>query len=152
MDPAAADVGGHLRLAKDLYDLLSVRGEKLRDRVRGGLRIGAPSATLKWPRTVWGRPMVEGETRIRVWLPRALREYSKGQETVALGGDTLADVIVQLNARFPGIGYRILNDQGRLRRYVLVFVNDDSVAHLEPEAVRLRDGDTVHILPSVAGG
>ena len=96
--------------------------------------------------------MVEGETRVRVWLPRALREYSKGQDTVALGGDTLADVISQLNARFPGIGYRILNDQGRLRRYVLVFVNDDSVAHLEPEAVRLRDGDTVHILPSVAGG
>ena len=96
--------------------------------------------------------MVEGEARIQVWLPRALRTYTRGRDTVALGGDTLADVIAQLNARFPGIGYRILNDQGRLRQYVLVFVNDDSVAHLEPEAVRLRDGDTVHILPSVAGG
>ncbi len=96
--------------------------------------------------------MVEGEAQVRVWLPRALREYSKGRDTVDLAGGTLAVVIASLNARYPGLGYRILDDQGRLRRYVLVFVNDDSVAHLEPEAVRLRDGDTVHILPSVAGG
>jgi len=96
--------------------------------------------------------MVEGETQVQVWLPRALRGYTEGRDTVALGGETLADVIAQLNARYPGIGYRILNDQGRLRQYVLVFVNDDSVAHLEPEAVRLRDGDTVQFLPSVAGG
>lgn len=96
--------------------------------------------------------MVEGEAQVRVWLPRALREYSKGRDTVELTGGNLAVVIGRLNARYPGLGYRILDDQGRLRRYVLVFVNDDSVAHLEPEAVRLRDGDTVHILPSVAGG
>jgi len=96
--------------------------------------------------------MVEGEGPVQVVLPRALREYSHGKVTVNLNAATLADVVAQLNARFPGLGYRLLDDQGRMRRYVLVFVNDESVAHLAPEDVRLQDGDVVHILPSVAGG
>ncbi len=96
--------------------------------------------------------MVEGEGRVQVVLPRALREYSHGKETVNLNAATLAEIVAQLNARFPGLGYRLLDDQGRMRRYVLVFVNDESVAHLAPEDVPLRDGDVVHILPSVAGG
>ena len=96
--------------------------------------------------------MVEGEGPVQVVLPRALREYSRGKETVNLDAATLAEVVAQLNARFPGLGYRLLDDQGRMRRYVLVFVNDESVAHLAPEDVPLRDGDIVHILPSVAGG
>ena len=96
--------------------------------------------------------MVEGEARVQVVLPRALREYAQGRDAVEVRAATLADAVAQLKARFPGLGYRILDDQGRMRRYVLVFVNEDSVAHLSPESVRLRDGDTVHILPSVAGG
>ncbi|OGS50206.1 MAG: hypothetical protein A3K65_09780 [Euryarchaeota archaeon RBG_16_68_12] len=96
--------------------------------------------------------MVKGESRVRVMLPRALSEFAGGQESVELGGRTLADAIQGLNARFPGLGYRILDDQGRMRRYVLVFVNEDPVGHLDPQAVPLKDGDTVHILPSVAGG
>ncbi len=96
--------------------------------------------------------MVEGESRVTVTLPRALQEYAKGRDAVEVRGATLADVVVRLNAMFPGLAYRLLDDQGRLRRFVLVFVNDDSVAHLAPEAVVLREGDTVHILPSVAGG
>jgi len=96
--------------------------------------------------------MVEGEVRVEVYLPRALREYSEGKDWIELRAATLADAVTQLNARFPGLGYRLLDDQGKMRRYVLVFVNEDSVAHLAPDAVRLRDGDVVHILPSVAGG
>ena len=96
--------------------------------------------------------MAGGETRVTVTLPRGLQEYAKGQGTVEVDGSTLADVVARLNAMFPGLRYRLLDDQGRMRRYVLVFVNEDSVAHLAPESVRLRDGDTVHILPSVAGG
>ena len=96
--------------------------------------------------------MVGGETQVTVTLPRALQEYAQGRRSVDICGATLADVVARLNAMFPGLGYRLLDDQGRMRRYVLVFVNEDSVAHLAPESVRLRDGDTVHILPSVAGG
>lgn len=96
--------------------------------------------------------MVEGEARVQVVLPRALREYSEGKDSIELRAGNLADAVAQLNTRFPGLGYRLLDDQGKMRRYVLVFVNENSVSHLAPEGVRLRDGDTVHILPSVAGG
>ncbi len=96
--------------------------------------------------------MVEGGPRIRVTLPSALREYARGVDSVDVQGGTLADVIAGLAVDFPGLRYRILDDQGRLRRFVNAYVNDELVSTLEPEDVRLREGDTVHILPSVAGG
>jgi len=96
--------------------------------------------------------MVEETVRIRVTLPSALREYARGRESVDVPAATLADVIARLAAYFPGLGYRILDDQGRLRRFVNAYVNDEPVSHLEPRDVRLREGDSVHILPSIAGG
>ncbi len=96
--------------------------------------------------------MVEGGPRIHVTLPSALREYAHGRDAVDVEAGTLQEAVARLAADFPGLGYRILDDQGRLRRFVNVFVNDELVSHLEPQDVRLRDGDTVHILPSVAGG
>lgn len=93
-----------------------------------------------------------GEARVEVILPRALLEYSAGADAVEAAGGTLSQVLAGLEARYPGLRERILDDQGRVRRFVHVFVNQDSVAHLEPEEVRLKAGDRVHILPSVAGG
>ena len=96
--------------------------------------------------------MVEERPRVRVTLPSALREYARGRDAVDVQAGTLADAIARLATDFPGLGYRILDDQGRLRRFVNAYVNDELVSQIEPQDVRLRDGDTVHILPSVAGG
>ncbi len=96
--------------------------------------------------------MVEESPRIHVTLPSALREYARGRDSVDLPAATLAEAIGRLAAEFPGLGYRILDDQGRLRRFVNAYVNDELVSHITPQDVRLREGDTVHILPSVAGG
>ncbi len=89
---------------------------------------------------------------VQVYLPYALRAFTKGIETVELRATDLAEAIAELNRRFPGLGYRILDDQGRLRRYVNAFVNDDPVSHLSPSEVSLHAGDLVTILPSIAGG
>jgi sulfur-carrier protein len=96
--------------------------------------------------------MAQAEPTVQVWLPRALQEFAGGEDTQEVAGTTLADVIARLNARYPGLRYRLLNDQGQMRRYVLVFVNEDPVTILEPGDVRLKDGDIVHFIPSVAGG
>ncbi|MEE9163752.1 MAG: MoaD/ThiS family protein [Thermoplasmata archaeon] len=96
--------------------------------------------------------MTEEEGRVEVILPRALLEYSQGRDTVQLSGDTLAEVLGGLDAEFPGLRARIVDDQGQVRRFVHVFVNGDSVHPTEPKAVELRPGDQVHILPAVAGG
>lgn len=87
-----------------------------------------------------------------VVLPAALREYAKGAGKVQGKGRTLAAVLADLEARFPGLRQRVLEDTGAIRQYVTVFVNGDQVTDWDPARVRLKDGDTVHILPSVAGG
>lgn len=96
--------------------------------------------------------MTDGEGQIEVILPRALLEYAQGQGTVHLPGTTLTEILSGLKAAYPGLRERILDDQGKIRRFVHVFVNGESIHPLEPEAVELRPGDQVHILPSVAGG
>ncbi len=96
--------------------------------------------------------MGQGEAQVRVLLPRALLEYSRGEESLEVSAGTLKEVFAQLSVLYPGLGERVLDDQGQVRKYVHVFVNEDSVGHLEPGAVSLNSGDTVHILPSVAGG
>ncbi len=111
-----------------------------------------PCRTLKSRHAFSRKPMVEGEMRVRLELPTGLRQYAGGKDSFEVRAGTLADAIARLNAEYPGLAYRLLDDQGRMRRFVLVFVNEDPVAHLPPEDVRLKGGDTVHILPSVAGG
>lgn len=85
-------------------------------------------------------------------LPRALRQFWEGPEQVELDARTLAEVAQALNARWPGLGARVFDDQGRVREHVHVFVNREPVGQAAPEHVPLRPGDTVHIVPALSGG
>ena len=87
-----------------------------------------------------------------VILPAALREYARGASQVKASGRTLSAVLADLDAKYPGIRQRILEDTGVVRQYVNVFVNGGQVEEPDPARVRVKDGDTVHILPSIAGG
>ncbi len=89
---------------------------------------------------------------VEVYVPYPLRVLTNGIGSVELRAADLGQAIAELNRRFPGLAYRILDDQGRLRRFVNAFVNDEPVSHLRPDEVPLRAGDVVTILPSVAGG
>lgn len=89
---------------------------------------------------------------VRVRLSRSLLMFWEGAPEVELDASTVAEAISGLEARFPGMRRRVLDDQGRVRRHVLVFVNADNVAGQAPADVRLSAGDTLHILPAVSGG
>jgi MoaD family protein len=89
---------------------------------------------------------------VDVFLPAALREYARGASKVEAAGRTLEALLADLDRKFPGIRQRVLEDTGAIRQYVNVFVNGDQVTAGEPARVRLKDGDRVHITPSVAGG
>lgn len=89
---------------------------------------------------------------VTVLLPAALREYAKGASQVEGRGATLDALLKDLDERHPGIRQRVLEDTGTIRGYVNVFVNGDQVGSENPAKVPLKAGDTVHILPSVAGG
>ncbi|MFA5895437.1 MAG: MoaD/ThiS family protein [Thermoplasmata archaeon] len=88
---------------------------------------------------------------VLVRIPSALLSFTGGQDEVLLEATDLASLVARLDAAFPGAGDRILDEAGRLRQYVNVFVNDELVRGT-PDRVRLSPGDQVHILPSVAGG
>lgn len=88
---------------------------------------------------------------ILVRIPPALRTYTDGQDEVVLEAPSVAAVLHNLDTAFPGIRDRVVDETGRRRPYVNVFVNDELVVAALPD-VRLKAGDVVHILPSVAGG
>ncbi len=89
---------------------------------------------------------------VLVILPAALREYAKGASEVKASGRTLDALLADLDAKCPGIRQRVLEDTGVVREYVNVFVNGDQVERRDPRRVPVKDGDTVHIIPSIAGG
>ncbi|HEX6499926.1 MAG TPA: MoaD/ThiS family protein [Micromonosporaceae bacterium] len=89
---------------------------------------------------------------IEVRVPTILRSYTGGQKSVEGSGDTLADLIGDLDARYPGIRGRLITDQGGLHRFVNIYINDEDVRFLGALDAKLNDGDNVTILPAVAGG
>ena len=87
-----------------------------------------------------------------VRIPTTLRPLTGGAATVEVTAGALADVIKALDAAHPGFGDRLLDDEGKLRRFVNVFVDDDDVRYLDGLATNVPDGQTVSIIPAVAGG
>ncbi|HET9169160.1 MAG TPA: MoaD/ThiS family protein [Actinospica sp.] len=88
---------------------------------------------------------------VQVSIPTILRSYTDGAKSVEGSGQTLAELITDLDARHPGIGGRLL-DEGKLRRFVNVYKNDEDVRFLGGLDTELADGDNVTVLPAVAGG
>jgi molybdopterin converting factor small subunit len=89
---------------------------------------------------------------ISVKVPTILRTYTGGTADVTVNGATLADALTDLDVQYPGIGARVLDDEGRLRRFVNVYVNDDDVRFLENLQTPTPDGTSISIIPAVAGG
>jgi molybdopterin converting factor small subunit len=89
---------------------------------------------------------------VSVRVPTILRTYTGGESEVSATGATLAEVLDDLEASFPGIRARILDDNGALRRFVNVYVGDEDVRFLEDLATPTPAGTRVSVIPAVAGG
>ena len=88
---------------------------------------------------------------IEVRIPTILRTYTGGAKSVEGSGDTLGDLFADLDARHGGLRDRLVDDTG-LRRFVNVYLNDEDVRFIGGLSAPVRDGDTVTVLPAVAGG
>jgi sulfur-carrier protein len=88
---------------------------------------------------------------VQVSIPTILRGYTGGAKRVAAEGETLDELICDLEVRHPGIGARLI-ENGELRRFVNVYVNDEDVRFIGGLSSALCDGDAVTVLPAVAGG
>jgi len=88
----------------------------------------------------------------KVLIPTPLRQYAGKQDSVELSGSTVGEVLNALTTQHPDLRRQLYNDQGKLRSFVNVYLNDEDIRYLEKDATPVKDGDTVSIVPSIAGG
>ncbi|MEC7520489.1 MAG: ubiquitin-like small modifier protein 1 [Myxococcota bacterium] len=88
---------------------------------------------------------------ITVRIPTPLRNLTGGSDEVSIDGGTVAEVIDNLEAAHPGFKERLLDDKG-VRRHVNIFANDEDIRFLDNLETTLKDGDSVQIVPAIAGG
>jgi molybdopterin synthase sulfur carrier subunit len=88
----------------------------------------------------------------QVRIPTPLRKLTGDQELVTAEGSTIGDILTNLDQTFPGLGERIYDEQGNVRRFVNIFVNDEDIRFLEEKATPVKDTDEISIVPAIAGG
>jgi sulfur-carrier protein len=89
---------------------------------------------------------------VEVRLPTVLRPHAGGRTIVPASGATIGEVLADLARSYPGMAGQLLTEDGHLHRFVNVYVHDDDVRYLDQLDTKVVDGDTVSILPAVAGG
>ncbi|HEV7517810.1 MAG TPA: ubiquitin-like small modifier protein 1 [Thermoanaerobaculia bacterium] len=89
---------------------------------------------------------------ITVHIPTPLRRFTAENGEVEVEGQTVGDALKDLTRRFPSLERHLYNEQGALRSFVNVFLNDEDVRHLERDGTAVKPGDTLSIIPSIAGG
>ena len=88
---------------------------------------------------------------VKVQIPTPLRQHTQGKDAVAASGATVQEVLNDLGKQFPGIIQRLF-DNGQVRRFVNIYLNDEDVRYLDNLATPVKDGDELAIIPAVAGG
>src|SRR5262252_7135296 len=88
----------------------------------------------------------------KILIPTPLRQYVDKRDSVELPGGTVGDVLGALTSQYSDLKRQLYNDEGRLRSFVNVYLNDEDIRYLGKEATPVSDGDTISIVPSIAGG
>ena len=89
---------------------------------------------------------------VRVLIPTPLQRLTQNQAEVMAEGSDIRELIGQLEHQFPGVKSRLCDENGALRRFVNIYLNDEDIRFLKGEATPLKDGDEVSIVPAIAGG
>ena len=89
---------------------------------------------------------------VKIRIPTTLRPLTGGESEVEVEATTVAEAFDALEAAHPGFRERLYDESGNLRRFVNVFVADDDVRYLEGDATAVPEGETISIIPAVAGG
>ena len=88
----------------------------------------------------------------RILIPTPLRAYTGKQDVIEVEGRTVGELLANMTAEYTELRKHLYNEDGRLRAFVAIFLNDDDIRFLEKEATPVKEGDTVSIIPTVAGG
>jgi molybdopterin converting factor small subunit len=88
----------------------------------------------------------------KIHIPTPLRQYVDKQATVEVKGATVAEALTSLVSQHPDLKKHLYTDEGKLRAFVNLYVNDEDIRYLQKEATVLQDSDSISIVPSIAGG
>ncbi|MBZ5681855.1 MAG: MoaD/ThiS family protein [Acidobacteriia bacterium] len=88
----------------------------------------------------------------KIHIPTPLRQYVGKQASVEVQGTTVAEAMNALVAQHPELRRHLYTEDGKLRAFVNLYVNDEDIRYLQKEATSLKDGDNISIVPSIAGG
>src|SRR5215470_14083809 len=88
----------------------------------------------------------------KVMIPTPLRQFTGKLDAVTAPGGTVGEVLNALTAQYPDLRKQIFNDEGKVRSFVNVYLNDEDIRYLGKDATPAKDGDTISLVPSIAGG
>ena len=89
---------------------------------------------------------------IKVRIPTPLMKLTDNQSEVSAEGETISDIINNLESQFDGIRDRICEESGSPRRFINIYINEEDIRFLEGEKTAVKDGDEISIIPAIAGG
>jgi molybdopterin synthase sulfur carrier subunit len=89
---------------------------------------------------------------VRVLIPTPLQRLTQNQAEVTVEGRDIREVISNLEMQFPGVRARLCDENGALRRFVNIYINEEDIRFLQGDATPLKEGDEVSIIPAIAGG
>ncbi|NJN19031.1 MAG: MoaD/ThiS family protein [Oscillochloris sp.] len=89
---------------------------------------------------------------VTITIPTALRQYADGNSSVGLDAATVGDLLRGLVEAHPALGKHLFSDEGKLRSFVNIYVGDEDIRYLDGEETPVQAGDTVSIIPAIAGG
>lgn len=89
---------------------------------------------------------------IKVRIPTPLRKLTNGSDEVTATGANIAEIIEDLESNYPGLKERICEEDGKLRRFVNIYLNDEDIRFKENMDTRLKENDELSIIPAIAGG
>ncbi len=85
-------------------------------------------------------------------IPAQLRSYTRDTQEVSVSGVTIREALSNLEKQYPGIGPRLLDENGKVRRYVNIFHNDEDIRFLKELDTPVAEADRISIIPAIAGG
>ena len=91
-------------------------------------------------------------SNVTVKIPTPLRPTTGGQAEVKIEGATVGEVLQKMDSQFKGFGERVLDEGKNVKRFINVFVNEDNIRDKKELDTEVKNGDTISILPSIAGG
>ena len=89
---------------------------------------------------------------MKILVPTPLRQYAGKQSAIEVPADTVGEALSALTSKYPDLRKHLYNDEGKLRAFVNVYLNDDDIRYLKNDDTAVKDGDTLSIVPSIAGG